>query len=91
MADSAISNQKELWVFPCNFTFKAMTLAIDDIENNVVSAIQKHIPGDYQAVLKASKGGKYLSVSVRIHLTSKQQLDAVYKEVYAVEGVKMLL
>jgi len=91
MTELSATDQKELWTFPCNFTFKAMTLAIDGIENNVVSAIQKHVPGDYQAVLKASKGGKYFSVSVHIHLTNKQQLDAVYKEVHAVEGVKMLL
>lgn len=91
MTELSATEKKELWTFPCNFTFKAMALAVDGIENNVVSAIQKHVPGDYQAVLKASKGGKYLSVSVRIHLTNKQQLNAIYKEVHAVEGVKMLL
>jgi len=84
-------DKEQLWQFPCEFSFKAMTLAIDDIENHIVSAIQKHVPGDYSASLKESKGGKYLSVTVKIHLTSKQQLEAVYKEVHAVEGVKMLL
>ncbi|MCP3673385.1 MAG: DUF493 family protein [Gammaproteobacteria bacterium] len=91
MADISPTVKNELWTFPCNFTFKAMTLAINGIENNIVSAIQRHVPGDYQAVLKTSKGGKYFSVSVHIHLTNKQQLDAVYKEVHAVEGVKMIL
>jgi len=85
------SDKEQLWQFPCDFSFKAMTVAIDGIEEHVVSAIQKHIPGDYSAKLKQSRGGKYLSVTVNIHLTSKQQLEAVYKEVHAVEGVKMLL
>jgi len=83
--------KKALWKFPCNFTFKAMVQAIDGIENNVVSAIQKHVPGNYSTTLRESRGGKYLSVSVNIYLTSKQQLDNVYKEVHAVKGVKMLL
>ena len=82
---------QDLWKFPCNFSFKAMTQAIDGIEDNVVSAIQIHAPGDYSAKLKPSSGGKYLSVTVNIHITSKEQLDNIYKEVYAVEGVKMLL
>ena len=68
-----------------------MVLAVDDIENDVISAIQKHVPGNYSAKLKESKGGKYLSITVDIHLTSKQQLDKIYKDVHAVEGVKMLL
>lgn len=83
--------KKELWKFPCNFAFKAMTLAQEGIENKIISAIQKHVPGDYTATLKPSRGGKYLSVTVKIHLTNKVQLDGIYKEVHAVEGVKMLL
>lgn len=82
---------KDLWKFPCNFSFKAMTLAIDGVEDNIVSAIQKHAPGNYTAKIKPSAAGKYVSVTVKIYLTNKQQLEKIYKEVYAVEGVKMLL
>ena len=82
---------KDLWKFPCNFAFKAMTLALDGIENNIISAIQQQVPGDYTATLKPSRGGKYLSVTVKIYLTDKQQLDNIYKAVHAVEGVKMML
>lgn len=81
----------ELWKFPCNFAFKAMTIAVEGIEDNVITAIQKHVPGDYTAKLKPSRGGNYLSVTVQVHLTSKQQLENIYREVHAVEGVKMLL
>jgi len=83
--------KQPLWQFPCDFTFKAMVQAIEGIENNVISAIQKHAPGNYNVVLKESRGGKYLSITVNIHLTSKLQLDNIYKEVIAVNGVKMLL
>ena len=84
-------DKNDLWRFPCDFAFKAMTLAIEGIENNVVGAIQKHVPGDYIATLKQSSGGKYLSVTVNIHLTSLQQLNNIYEEVHAIDGVKMLL
>jgi len=91
MVGSMTSSEKELWSFPCEFAFKAMTVAIDGIENNVISAIQKHVPGDYTAQLKESRGGKYLSVTINLYLTDRQQLDNIYKEVHAIEGVKMLL
>ena len=84
-------DKKDLWKFPCNFSFKAMTLAIDGIENDIVSAIQKHAPGNYSAKIKPSAAGKYVSVTVKIYPSDKQQLENIYKEVYAVEGVKMLL
>ena len=86
-----MTDNKELWTFPCNFSFKAMTLAIDGIENTIISAIQKQVPGDYTAKVKPSSAGKYVSVTVKIYLSDKQQLDNIYKEVYAIEGVKMLL
>ncbi len=82
---------QQLWQFPCDFSFKAMVQAIEGIENNVVCAIQKHAPGNYNAILRESRGGKYLSITVNIRLTSKLQLDNIYKDVYAVDGVKMLL
>lgn len=81
----------DLWQFPCDFVFKAMTLAIEGIENNVISAIQKHVPGNYTATLKPSSAGKYLSVTVNIYIADKQQLENIYQEVHAIEGVKMLL
>jgi putative lipoic acid-binding regulatory protein len=80
-----------LWQFPCDFAFKAMTVAIEGIENNIVSAIQKHVPGNYSVKLKQSRGGKYLSVTVNIQISSKQQLDKIYQEVHGIDGVKMLL
>lgn len=84
-------DKQKLWEFPCDFTFKAMTQAIEGIENNIISVIQSHVPGNYHPILRESKNGKYISVTVSIYLTSKSQLDKIYKDVYAVEGVKMLL
>ena len=83
--------KNELWEFPCDFKFKAMVVAIEGIENNIVCAIQKHLPGDYRAILKPSREGRYLSVTVNLYISNKQQLDNIYREVHAVEGVKMLL
>ena len=84
-------NTEDLWEFPCNMTFKAMTVARDGIENDVIAEIQKQVPGDYSAQIKPSKNGNYYSVSVNIHFESKQQVEAVFKGVHQIDGVKMVL
>ena len=86
-----MSEQDDLWQFPCQFTFKAMTEAISGIEDEIVTAIQQHAPGDYTANIRESRGGNYFSVTVSIHVSSKDQLDAIYRDVHALTGVKMLL
>ncbi|MBT8450291.1 MAG: DUF493 family protein YbeD [Gammaproteobacteria bacterium] len=82
---------EELWQFPCNMTFKAMTVARDGIENEVITEIQRHCPGDYSAQIKPSKNGNYYSVSVNIHFQSKAQVESVYKGVHQLDDVKMVL
>jgi putative lipoic acid-binding regulatory protein len=81
----------DVWQFPCQMTFKVMTIAREGIENDVISAIQTHLPGDYSPVINPSRKGNYYSISVYLTFMTKTQVDAVYKSVHAVEGVKMLL
>lgn len=85
------TSSEELWTFPCNMTFKAMTVAREGIENDVLAEIQKHVPGDYSTSIKPSKNGNYFSVSVNIHFESKEQVEAVFKGVHQIDGVKMVL
>lgn len=82
---------QELWQFPCEFLFKAMAVANQNIEDDIVSVIQRHVPGDYAPNIKPSKKGNYVSVSVSFIATSKQQLDTIYSEVNALEHVKFCL
>ena len=81
----------ELWDFPCHIVFKAMALNRALIEENIVTAIQSVLPGDYTADVRPSKKGNYVSVSVRLHLENKDQVEAVYKAVRSVPDVKMCL
>jgi len=90
MSDEQNSND-ELWEFPCDFMFKAMAYAVEGVEDEIVNAIQQHVPGDYVPKLNPSKTGKYVSVTVSFTATSKQQLDDVYISVNALESVKFCL
>lgn len=82
---------KELWQFPCQFMFKAMAVAKNGIEDEIIAVIQQHIPGDYTPKLNPSRSGTYVAVSVTFVATSKQQLDDIYLAVNAIEDVKFCL
>ncbi len=84
-------SEDELWQFPCDFMFKAMAHANRNAEDEIVSVINRHIPGDYVAKLKHSKNGNYVAVTVNLIATSKQQLDEIYLAVNELDCVKVCL
>lgn len=90
-ANEQQNTEQELWQFPCQFMFKAMAFAVEGVEDEIVAAIQKHIPGDYTPKLNPSKTGKYVAVSVTFTASSKEQLDEIYLSVNAIENVKVCL
>jgi putative lipoic acid-binding regulatory protein len=88
-----MSKQETLLEFPCQFPIKAMGRAHDDFEAQVVSLVRKHVPDLGEAAVKCrdSQGGKYLSVTITVTATSREQLDNIYRELTACEEVLMAL
>jgi putative lipoic acid-binding regulatory protein len=79
--------------FPCQFPIKAMGHAQDDFEALVVSLVRQHVPDLGEAAVRSrpSKEGKYLSVTITVTATSREQLDAIYYDLTACEQVLMAL
>lgn len=79
--------------FPCRFPIKAMGLAIENFDNIIFAIVQKHVPElSKEAVTqRASGNGKYLSVTVVIDASSREQLDAIYYDLTASQHVLMAL
>jgi len=88
-----MSSPGDLLRFPCRFPIKAMGRADADVEAVVVEIIGRHAPGlDAAAVrVRASTGGKWLSVTVTIEAQSRSQLDAIYRELSAHESLVCVL
>ncbi|MDQ7049658.1 MAG: DUF493 domain-containing protein [Enterobacterales bacterium] len=84
-------SEDELWQFPCDFMFKAMAHANRNAEDEIITVINRHIPGDYVAKLNHSKNGNYVAVTVNLMATSKQQLDEIYLAVNELDCVKVCL
>ena len=81
----------ELMEFPCSFPFKVVGDASDTLADRVVAVVQQHAPGDYTPSTKASSKGTYHSVTIRVKVTSKAQVETLYIELAKIEGVKRVL
>lgn len=88
-----MSKQETLLEFPCDFPIKAMGRAEDDFEALVVTLVRKHVPDLHEGAVNTrdSSGGRFLSVTVTVRATSREQLDNIYRELTACEQVLMAL
>lgn len=78
--------------FPCTFPLKVMGLNGGQFESVVQAVIRKHLldaPVMYER--RPSGSGKYLSVTATFTATSREQLDALYRELNSHELVVMTL
>ncbi len=68
--------------FPCRFPIKVMGLSQNNIDLVTVEIVRKHAPDLTEGAVKsrASRGGKYTSVTVTINAVSRAQLDAIYQD-----------
>ncbi len=79
--------------FPRIFPVKVMGANQDDFEDLVVEIIQKYavVAAEDGTASRLSKNGRFISITVRIHALSQEQLDNIYRELSAHERVLMML
>ena len=68
--------------YPCDFPLKILGHSQPGFAQAVLAMVKRHAPDfdDTTLAMKASKKGKYLSVTCVIRATSREQLDALYQE-----------
>ena len=67
--------------FPCDFPIKVMGEMQDGFADTIIGLIQSVQPSftAAQVSMRASSGGKYISLTCLVHVASQDQLDAVYR------------
>lgn len=81
----------ELMEFPNSFPFKVVGDADEQLADRVVAVVQKQVAGDYSPSTKVSSKGTYYSITIRVTVQSKEQVETLYTELAAIEGVKRVL
>lgn len=77
--------------FPCDFTYKVVAEARDTLADDVVAVVQKQVPADYAPTTRPSSKGTYHSVSISVRVKSKDQVETLYQELAAIDGVRRVL
>lgn len=76
-----MSEEETAFEFPCQFPIKAMGKNTPHFEVVVVEIVHQHVEKTDVTHVKSrlSKADKYVSVTVTIEASSKNQLDAIYQ------------
>ena len=79
--------------YPCDFPIKILGHTRAGFAQTILEVVQRHAPDFDGATLqmKASKRGKYLSITCVIRATSREQLDGLYQELCDHPMVVMVL
>ena len=79
--------------FPTPFPIKVMGRREGGFAQSVMEIVLRHAP-DFQPAtmeMRPSRQGKYISLTVTIEARSREQLDALYRELCDHPGVVMVL
>lgn len=87
------ATEETLIEFPCNFPIKVMGETHADFTMEITRTIQAHWPAfdSHLIEMRGSTHGKYLSLTCLVYVTSKPQLDEIYRSLTAHPMVKVVL
>lgn len=86
-------NTESLIQYPTDFPIKVMGRREPRLVQTIVEIVQRHAPDfDPASVeMRTSKKNSYLSVTCTVNATSREQLDALYRELCDHPSVVMVL
>jgi len=81
------------FVFPCSYPLKVMGLNTNEFYSVVCAIIESHVPEGNQITYSArtSSGDKYLSITATFTMESRDQMDAIYRDLRANRLILMTL
>lgn len=86
-------SEKPTITFPTDYTLKIIGRASEHFDARVISIINTHLEKPFEGTLsnKDSKQKNYQSLTITLYITSKEQLEAICKDLRSDEDVMMLL
>jgi len=83
----------EILEFPCEFGFRIMGLASDELPKKINAVLDKETPKQYKQLpgVRVSSTGKYHSISYSLTVSSKEQIEGLYKTLSEIDIVRYVL
>jgi putative lipoic acid-binding regulatory protein len=88
-----VAEESSALAFPCDFPIKVVGRKEPRFAQAVTDVVMRHAP-DFEPdsiEMRPSSQGKYLSVTCVVRATSREQLDALYRELCDHPSVVMVL
>lgn len=82
-----------LLAFPCPFPVKVLGRRAPGFAQEVMEIVLRHAP-DFEPAsveMRPSRAGRYLSLTCTVRATSREQLDALYRELCDCPAVVLVL
>jgi uncharacterized protein len=88
-----IPPEQSLIEYPCHFPIKVMGLNVDGYVTAMTHVARSFDPGFDAATLelRPSKAGNYLGLTLSVYVTSREQLDELYRTLSTHPLVKVVL
>lgn len=88
-----IPPEQSLIEYPCHFPIKVMGANVDGYVSALTHVAKSFDPGfDASTIeLRPSKAGNYLGVTLSVYVTSREQLDELYRTLTTHPMVKVVL
>lgn len=79
--------------FPCEYPVKVLGRSVPEFESVVVDVIERHAPGFSRETvsMRASREGTFVSLSVQITATGKEQLQDLHRDLMETGLVQMVI
>ncbi len=93
MTNDETNPSQSLLQFPCEFVIKIFGNAHEEFEVQALTIIRHHIKDLAENAIKSrlSKDGKYLALTITMPIDSREQLDAIYRELSSNPLILMVL
>ncbi|WP_141917925.1 MULTISPECIES: DUF493 family protein [unclassified Herbaspirillum] len=88
-----IPTEESLIEYPSDFPIKVVGILHDEFAQTIVELVVEHDPEFHAGKLemRPSSQGKYLSLTLTVRATSREQLDNLYRALSSHEKVKFVL
>lgn len=93
MSTPDVPPERSLIEYPSAFPIKVMGAHVEGFTEAIVAVARRFDPGFDAGTVESrpSRGGNYLGLTITITATSREQLDALYRELSSHPMVKVVL
>ena len=79
--------------FPCDYPIKVLGQAHSAFQADIMAIIERHadMPQPDRIMVRESRGGRYMSITVVIRATGTDQLQRIFEELKTDAGVTLVL